>query len=369
MINPLYEKIANLAVNYSIGVKKGQRIRIKGPLIAKELFQAIYKEVIKAGGYPWPDMEIEGIDEIFLQYASDEQLLYVDKLLKQMYEEFDGFIYIMADYNTRKLSMIDPKLIAKFRGAPDRKKLNTLFEDRFIKGELHWIIVPFPCHSFAQEANMDLFSYSEFVEKALMLNKEDPVGAWKKIEEEQDKIVNYLNKTEKIQVIGEDTNLTLSVKGRTWINCCGHENLPDGEVFTGPREDSVNGHIRFTYPGIYGGREIENIYLEFKDGEVINATADKGEDLLKELLTIENVKRMGEFAVGTNYGITQFTKNMLFDEKIGGTLHCALGMGFKETGSENECSVHWDILKDMKKPGSQILADEVIIYEEGEWKI
>lgn len=216
---------------------------------------------------------------------------------------------------------------------------------------------------------MDLFSYTQFVEKALLLDKDDPVEEWEKIKKEQDRIVDYLNKIEKIHVIGEDTDLTLSVKGRTWTNCCGTENLPDGEVFTGPVEDSVNGHIRFTFPGIYAGNEIENIYLEFKDGEVINATADKGEELLKEILKIDGATRLGEFAVGTNYGITQFTKNMLFDEKIGGTLHSALGLGFKKTGSKNECAIHWDILKDMKLPGSQIFADDKLIYEEGKWKI
>ena len=170
-------------------------------------------------------------------------------------------------------------------------------------------------------------------------------------------------------MIGEDTDLKLSVEGRTWINCSGHENLPDGEVFTGPVENSVNGKIRFTYPGIYMGKEIENIYLEFKDGKVVHASAEKGEDLLNEILKIENADTIGEFAIGTNYGITKFTKNMLFDEKIGGTLHCALGLGFPETGSKNVSSIHWDILKDMKTPGSQILADGKVIYEEGQWKI
>lgn len=369
MINPLYEKLARLVIEYSLEVEKGQRIIIMGPSNAEELLRAIYVEVVKVGAHPMLEVELEGAQELFLKYASEEQLLYVDNLERLVRKEFDGFIVIRSDYNTRKLSTIDPKLIATYKGAPARKELRDIFESRVAKGELKWTLIPFPCHAYAQEANMDLFSYSEFVEKALLLDKENPVEEWRKVEKEQEKIVDYLNKVEEIHVIGEDTDLTLSVKGRTWINCCGRLNLPDGEVFTGPVEDSVNGHIRFTYPGIYAGNEVENIYLEFKDGEVVRATADKGEGLLNELLNIENARRLGEFAVGTNYGITQFTRNTLFDEKIAGTLHCAIGLGFKQTGSKNMCALHWDILKDMQIPGSQIFADDKLIYEEGKWMI
>ncbi len=369
MINPLYEKLAKLVVEYSLEVKKGHRIRIFGSDTAKELFQALYVEIIRAGGHPWLDVEIEGTQELFLKYASEEQLLYVDKLEKQMQKEFDGFIRVRGEYNTRKLSTIDPKVIATYSGAPERKKLRNVFQERDLKGELKWVVIPFPCNSLAQEANMDLFSYSEFVEKALLLDKDDPAEEWRKVEKEQDRIIKYLDKVENIHVIGEDTDLTLSVKGRKWINCCGRVNLPDGEVFTGPVENSVNGHIRFTYPGIYAGNEIENIFFEFKDGEVIKASADKGEPLLLELLKIDGATRMGEFAIGTNYGIKDFTKNILFDEKIGGTLHCAIGLGPKQTGSKNECAIHWDILKNLKYPGSKIFADDELIYEEGKWRI
>ena len=216
---------------------------------------------------------------------------------------------------------------------------------------------------------MDLFSYADFVYKSLFLDKENPIEQWRKIQKKQDLLIDYLNNVKEIHVIGEDTDLLLSVEGRKWINCCGQRNLPDGEIYTGPVEDSINGHIRFTYPGIHMGKEVEDIYLEFKNGEIIKATAVKGEDILQELLKIENANRIGEFAIGTNYGVTKFTKNMLFDEKIGGTLHCALGLGFERTGSTNKSAIHWDILKDMKTPGSKIIADNKVIYEEGKWKI
>jgi aminopeptidase len=369
MFSEYCEKLANLSVNYSINVKKGDRIVIMGSVLAKELLLALKAEVLKAGGHPLIVPELDGEDEIFFKYASDEQLGYFDDIYLVFAREFAGYIQIFADYNTRKLTNVDPKKLGRSRGAAKRFEMRKIVSERELKGEFNWTIVPYPCQAFAQEANMDLYSYTEFVSKALFLDIENPVEEWQKFHAQQEKIVNYLNEVKSVQVLGEDTDLNASVEGRTWINCSGQKNLPDGEVFTGPVENSVTGHIRFTFPGIYQGREIENIYLEFEKGKVINATADKGQDLLDEILKIRNAKRLGEFAVGTNYGIQIFTKNMLFDEKIGGTLHCALGLGFPETGSKNLSTIHWDILKDMKLPGSKILADGKVIYQEGQWEI
>ena len=369
MINPFFEKLAKLAVNYSLNIKEGDRVFIQGPTIAEELFQALYVEILKAGGHPTCLINIEGKEEFRYKYASKEQLEYVDNVNKAALREIDCLIEIFADYNPKKLSMVDPSLIATARGSSDRLEIIKTLMARLDSGELRYLVVPFPCHAFAQEANMDLYSYTEFVENALLFHKEDPIKEWQEIDQKQEKICNYLNSVDQIQVLGEDTDLTLSVKGRKWVNCCGHLNLPDGEVFTGPIEDSVNGHIRFTFPGVYEGNEIEDISLTFKDGKVVKATAKKGEELLHEVLAIENADRLGEFAIGTNYGIQKFTKNMLFDEKIGGTLHCAIGAGLPETGSQNHCPIHWDILKDLKTPGSKIIADGKVIYEEGKWLI
>ena len=369
MINSFYTKFAKLVVHYSVEIKKGDRVLIEGPTFAKELIQALYLETLSAGGHPLVMPELEGINELLLKNASEEQLLYLHDTIKSTNKNFDSIITIGGEFNTRNLSLIDPKRIAKQRGSPDRTAFMQEFEDRMSKKLLKWIGIPFPCHAYAQEANMDLFSYFDFVEKALLLDKEKPIDEWTEIQIKQDKIVQKLKGSKIIKIIGEDTELELSVEGRTWENCCGKLNLPDGEVYTGPVETYTKGHIRFTYPGIYAGREIENICLEFKDGVVVSATADKGEDLLKEILEIENANRIGELAIGTNYGINQFTKNMLFDEKMGGTIHLALGMGFQETGSENKSGIHWDILKDMRPKGSKILIDGQLIYEEGKWKI
>ncbi len=366
MINPMYEKYAQLVVNYSLNIKKGERIIIDSSAVAEEFTRAIYVEVLKAGAHPYLDIGIEGLDELLYKYGSEEQLSYFDNVHTYIYKEFDCLILIKAEYNTRKLSLIDPKKIAKRRGSEKRKEWMKIVWERESKSEFRVCgFLPVPCNSLAQEANMDLYSYIDFVSKAIFLDKENPIQEWKNMEISLEKYVNYINKFDKIQVLGEETDLEFSVKGREWLSSCGHYNLPDGEIYTGPVEDSVNGKIKFTYPGIYLGNEIENIYLEFKDGIVTTASAQKGEELLDEILKIENANRMGEFAIGVNYGITQFTKNMIFDEKIGGTLHCALGNGLKRTGSRNESAIHWDLLKDMKIPGSKILADGELVYKEG----
>jgi aminopeptidase len=369
LIQPVYKKLANIVVEYSLEVKKGNYVVVIGPTLAKELFHAIELEVLKADAHIDILPQLEGIQELFFQNASDEQLSKVKGIEKILSKECDRLVEIRADYNTLKLSNVDPQKLSKYSSSPERKKTQEIFENRSSKGELKWLVVPFPCQAYAQEAKMDIFSYSDFVFKSLFLDKDNPIEEWRKMHKDQELIVKYLNQVEKIQVLGEDTDLTLSVKGRKWRNCSGQRNLPDGEVYTGPIEDSVNGHIRFTYPGIYFGREIEDIFLEFKDGKVINATAQKSEDLLKEILKIENADVIGEFAIGTNYGVSKFTKNILFDEKMGGTMHCALGLGFEETGSKNKSTIHWDILKDMKVSGSKIIADNKVIYEEGKWNI
>jgi len=369
LVNELYENLAKIVVHYSLAIQKGYRILITGSDVAKELFQALYTEIIKVGAYPFLLVDLEGIQTLFYKYASDEQLLHIDNINKYIMREIDRMIQIKAEYNTQKLANIDPKRITLRQGSKEIKKLREMMQEREIKGEFNWSIVPFPCQSLAQNAKMDLFSYTDFLKNALYLDKEDPVNEWRKLKKEQERLIKILNKLKTIQIVGEETDISFSVEGRKWLNSWGEQNLPGGEVYTSPIEDSANGHIKFTYPGVYLGKEAENIFLEFKNGKVINSTADKGEDLLGEILKVDNADRMGEFGIGTNYGITQYTKNMLFDEKMGGTLHCALGVGFQEAGSKNVSAIHWDLLKNMKSSGSKVIADGEVIYKEGNWQI
>jgi len=244
--------------------------------------------------------------------------------------------------------------------------LMEIFFRRIGEGKLRWTGLPYPISAEAQEASMALQEYEDFVYSSCLVDKEDPVAEWKKVRQQQQKICDFLNQANEIHIVGEDTNLTFNVKGRKWINCSGKENMPDGEVFTGPVENSTNGTIRFTYPGIISGREVEDIKLSFKDGRVTQASAAKGDDFLQQTLKIEGADRLGETAIGTNYGITRFTKSMLFDEKMGGTIHMALGNAYPESGGKNQSAIHWDILKDMKKDG-EIYADNKLFYKNGKF--
>ncbi|GFI60928.1 aminopeptidase 2 [Clostridiales bacterium] len=218
---------------------------------------------------------------------------------------------------------------------------------------------------------MSLDEYEDFVYKAGFLDKEDPVAEWEKIKKYQDKLVEYLNDISELEIISENTHITLSVEGRKWINCCGNENFPDGEVFTSPVENSINGYITFSYPALMNGNEFKNVRLDFKDGRIISAScADEtmNEKLLSYVDTDEGSRYIGEVAFGTNYGITKFSHNILFDEKIGGTMHMALGAGFPEAGSKNDSAIHWDMINDMTKCG-KVIADGKVIYENGKFKI
>ncbi len=368
MYGDFSEKLAKLVVQYAVNVQKGDRVQLKGAANAEDLIRDIYREIIKAGGHTVKlDIGFSGFQEIFFKYATEDQIKYVDEIGFEHVKKLTKAIFIFSSYNTRSLTNIDPKLLVMQRNAG--KELNEIFKKRAAAGEIDWNICPYPNLAMAQEASMGIEEYKEFVYKALALDKPDPVKFWNKMEANQNEIVKILDKGKEIRIIGEDTDLSLGIVGRKWINSCGHKNLPDGEVFTSPIEDSVNGTIRFTYPGIYMGREVENIWLKFKDGQVIDCDAAKGKDILNNVLELENAKILGELAVGTNYGIQRFTKNMLFDEKIGGTIHLALGSGFPEAGSKNKSPIHWDILKDMKSKDSKIILDGEEIYKAGKWLI
>jgi aminopeptidase len=237
--------------------------------------------------------------------------------------------------------------------------------EREAKGEVHWTGTLHPTQAFAQDAEMSLREFEDFVYKGCLVHEPDPIKAWKKISREQQRIVDWLNKARKIHVVGPDTDLKLEVTGRKWVNCDGHQNFPDGEVFTGPIEDSLNGHIRYTYPACIYGREVEDVRLQFKDGKVVKATAAKNEEfLLKMLETDKGARYVGEFSFGTNYGIQRFTKNTLFDEKIGGTIHLAVGKGFPESGSKNKSAIHWDMVCDLRD-GGEVRVDGTLFLKDG----
>jgi aminopeptidase len=363
MVDQRIEKLAKLCVHYSVDVKPKEMVLIQGSEVAFPLMHEIYKECLLVDAYP-QIMPNSDVQYTFYKYAKEHQLKYVSPIEKFIVENIDVQIGIFCEPNPKRLTNIDA---AKMRmRASSRKEIMEIFFRREAEGRLRWTGLPYPISAQAQEAAMALPEYEDFVYSSCLVDRDDSIAEWRKIRKKQEKICNFLNKASEIHVIGEDTDLTFGVKGRKWINCCGEKNMPDGEVFTGPIENSANDTIRFTYPGLYSGREVEDIRLTFKDGKVVKASAAKGEDLLKELIKVEGAARLGEVAIGTNYGITRFTKNMLFDEKMGGTIHMALGASIPESGGLNKSAIHWDILKDMKKDG-EIYTDGELFYKNGKF--
>lgn len=361
------EKLAELLVRYSVDVQPGNTVLIRGSSLAEPLVKAVYAQVLKAGGLPLVLVRLPGMDEIFYENATDEQLQYVQPLMLQAIQTYDCMISLYAEANTKGLSRVDPqKMVLNSRA---NEIIMKTFMERAAKKELKWTLTIFPVDAHAQDAEMSLAEYENFVYSACLPDMNDPVGYWKKFSARQQKLVDWLKGKEKIHVIGADTDLTLNVAGRQFINCDCHENVPDGEIFTGPQENSMNGHVRFSYPAIYNGREVEGVQIWFKDGKVVKATADKNEDfLLKTLDTDEGARFVGEFAIGTNEGITHFTREILFDEKIAGSFHMALGAGYPETGSQNVSSIHWDMICDLRD-GGEIWVDDQLFYKNGKFVV
>ncbi|MBS3762114.1 MAG: aminopeptidase [Planctomycetes bacterium] len=365
--NANLRKLAKVLVQYSTKVETGDDVAIMGSDLAAPLVREVYREVLIAGGHPSALCKPADLDYIFYQNASEEQLDHKPPVFKHIAENFDAVIRLAGEPNTKALSGVDSQKIAYRQHATE--EVMATFMERAAEEKLNWVLAQFPTHSCAQDAEMSLTGFQEFYLKACKLNSKDPVSEWEKMQQVQETIVDSLEDVSKIHILSQDTDLRMSTEGRKWISCAGLKNYPDGEVFTGPVEDSAEGHIRFNFPGIYCGKEIQDIRLTFENGEVKEATAGKGQDLLEDLIeTDEGASKLGELGVGTNNGIQRFTKNMLFDEKMGGTIHLALGRGYPESGSKNESGIHWDLLCDMKNEG-KIYGDEELIYEDGKFKI
>jgi aminopeptidase len=351
MRDPRLAKLSDVLVNYSVGVRSGQSVRISGSPVAQPLIVELYRTVLQAGGHPLVRVVPDELGEIFYKTASDEQLRYFSPLTIQEIEQIDCTIGIWADQNTKALTGCDPKKIGMAQAA--RKQYMEIFLRRAAEGKLRWTGTQFPTNAAAQDAEMSLAEYEDFVFKAGLLDRTDPVAAWKRLSERQKRLVDLLNgKSDYHVVAANGTDVRMSVAGHRWINCDGHENFPDGEVFTGPVLDSVNGTIHFSFPAVHHGREVQDVRLTFKNGKVVDASAGKGKDFLISMLDTDSGSRfLGECAIGTNYQIRQYTRNTLFDEKIGGTVHFALGAGYPETGNSNQSGLHWDMVVDLRQGG------------------
>ena len=363
MRDPRLTRLADVLVNYSVAVKPGQLVRLSGGPPAAPLLVELYRATLAAGGHPFVRMAPEELGEIFIKHATDEQLKYVNPISKFEGETVDASIGIWAEENTRSMTNADPKRMGTSAAA--RKPLGQTFMKRAAEGSLRWSGTQMPTQASAQDAEMSLAEYEEFVFGAGLLNEADPVASWRAVSGRQQKLIDFLQGKGDYHVTAANgTDLRMSVAGRTWINCDGHENFPDGEVFTGPVLDSATGVVNFSFPAVYHGREVQDVRLRFRDGKVVDASAGKGEDYLTSMLDMDAGSRLlGECAIGTNFGITRYTRNTLFDEKIGGTVHFALGAGYPETGNDNQSGLHWDMVVDLRAGGRVEIDGQAVLVD------
>jgi len=346
--------LAQILVHYSTGVKKGDVCVIQSTTAAELLVQAVYEEVLRAGGLPVMQLTTEGAQAAFYELAADEQLDFIPPPARWGAEEADVRIAVMADVNARELSNADPKKQARTQKA--RKGLMETTMRRSAAGEHRWALTLFPTHAYASEAGMSLRDYEDFYYAACLATDSEPVTAWERQSDQVKRLAEWIEGKEEVRVTAEGTDITLGVGGRHWIPCVGEHNMPDGEFFTGPVEDSVNGEIRFSFPASYGGRTVSGVRFRFEDGKVVDASAEQGEDFLLEMLdTDPGARRLGELGIGTNYGIATGTKEILLDEKIGGTVHMAIGMSYPESGGTNSSAVHWDMVCDLRRGGALVV--------------
>ena len=361
----ILEKYADLLTRYCLDIKPGESLYISSTTLAEPLVKEVYKKCISLGGMVHINLDFREKHKIFMDHANENQLSSIDPIKLKIMSEFDAFLAIRAPHNLRENNNIDPKKSKKWSEA--NSEINKIYFSRTADGSMKRSLCQFPTNASAQEAGMSLSEYQDFVFNACKLFDPDPINSWLEVRKKQQRIVDYLNSCESITYKNDKSEISFSVKGRTWINSDGRTNMPSGEVFSGPVEDSVNGTIHFDYPSIYRGKEAKNITLKVENGKVIDWKAEVGQDLLDEIMDIDGARFFGEVAIGTNYNINKATKNILFDEKIGGTIHMAIGQSYIQTGGKNKSSIHWDMIANMQK--GSIIADGNLIYQNGKFII
>lgn len=374
MRDPRLDALADVLVRYSTRVKRGDVVMIQADPCTMPLIEAIYERVLGAGGHPFWWVNSESLAEIFLEHASDEQLAFLQPMRMDAIERADVRISMWAEINTRAMSRVDPARIATHQRA--HQPVMKRFTERMVAGEMRWCGTLYPTQASAMDAAMSIGQYERFVFEAGLLHLPDPVAAWQQVRERQERVREFLQQRSELRFRvppsdghdGTDLRVAVDRSHSTWINCAGTENFPDGEVFAGPQ--GADGHVNFTFPAVHNGVDVEGVRLAFRDGRVVDATAKRNEAFLHAMLDQDaGARTMGEIAVGTNYAITEFTRNTLFDEKIGGTFHLACGMGYPESGNTNESGLHWDMVCDLRggegKPGGTIEADGEVFSRDG----
>jgi aminopeptidase len=355
-------RFADVLVGYSAGVRPGEVVLLESPVTVEPLVEELYRAVLEAGGQPITRITLD-LAEILLTEGTDAQIEWVNPARREDIERADVRIVVEGTTNTKALSGVDPAkqtLVERSRSG-----LRDRYLERALSGELRWVLSAYPTNAAAQDAEMSLADYEDFVYSAGFLDDPDPVARWQEFAQRLERVVEFLSKKSELRIVAEGTDLSLAVGGRTWIPADGHENFPDGEAFTAPHETSVEGEIRFTYPAVFRGRQVDDVRLRFREGEVVEASATRGQDFLEEMIGVdEGARRVGEFAFGLNDAVSLFTRNILFDEKIGGTVHLALGTAYPESGGVNRSALHWDMICDLRS-GSEVYADGELVYRDG----
>lgn len=366
MNDPRIARFADLLVDYSTRIQAGDRVVIEATTEALPLVRELYVRILQRGGIPAPIIRLPEEEYLLLKYASDEVLEQAQAYQKLAYDNFEARIRIHSEANTRQTTNI-PSTRQQLRQKALSPIIGTQMR-RGATGEFKWVTTLFPTNAYAMEANNSLEEFADFVFRACHLDDPDPVARWKQVQAEQQRYVDFMNQADAVILRGPNVELSLSVKGRTFLNSCGIHNMPDGEIYTGPVEDSVNGWVRFSYPTVYQGVLLEGVELTFSNGRVVKASAQKNEDFLLRMLDVDaGARYLGEFAIGLNYAIDRFTKNILFDEKIGGSFHMALGAGYPETGAKNKSMIHWDMICGLED--SEIEVDGEVVYRDGRFLI
>ena len=367
MRDPRVDNLAKILVGHSARVGEGDVCTIEGETAAEPLLQAVYEEVLRAGGRPIMQVALEGQSAAFFALASDEQLDWVSPTARWAVENADVRIAVMATQNTRALSRVAPERQTRVQAA--RKPLMETMMRRSAEGSYRWALTLFPTHAYASEAQMSLAAFEDFYYGACLATEDDPVAAWAQQAEETKRLSDWIEGRSEVHVTGEGTDLRLGIEGRTFIPADGKHNMPDGEFFTGPVEDSAEGEISFHLPTSYAGREVAGVRFRFESGRVVDASAEKGEEFLLEMLDAdEGARRLGELGIGTNYGITEGTGEILLDEKIGGTVHLAVGRSYPETGGVNDSAIHWDMICDLRR-GGRIEVDGEPLQRDGRFVV
>jgi len=365
--DPRAERLAKILVGYSTEVKEGEVVAIDGESAAEPLLRAVYEEVLRAGANPILNVGLPGQSASYFKHASDAQLDWVSPVSEWLVENTDVRIAVGASDNTRELSAVPPARQSRRQKAMGELMARSM--ERSASGDFRWCYTLYPTNAYAAEAEMSLVDYEDFYFGACLADDEDPLTAWKRASVETTRLAQWIEGREEVHVVAPGTDITLGIAGRKFIPCDGRHNMPDGEFFTGPIEDSAQGEVTFHLPALIGGREVSGVHLRFDAGKVVDASAERGEAYLIELLdTDPGARRLGELGIGTNYAIDRGTLEVLLDEKIGGTVHLAVGRSYPESGGTNESAVHTDLVCDLRQ-GGKIVVDGETLQEDGSFVV